>query len=152
MGREAAGYSCHRGYGFLASQLHSHHSVHPSLTCSVCQRELKRKNFPPPQIHLHFINFFLHFVLVGTGKPCSPATVLRPAISLGRRPPSALQSTNLLLLLGPCLASLSHDRIKVTTVSGDVDFLFSGREWSPEKSGERNMCRTPTDRVVSGPP
>lgn len=61
-----------------------------SLTCPVCQREPKRKNLPPLQICFHFANFFLHFVLVDTGKPCSPATVLRPAVPLGKAPTPVL--------------------------------------------------------------
>ena len=59
-------------------------------------------------------------------------------------------SANHLLSLGPCLASWSCDRIKVSTMSEVVDFLLGGREWKPERSGERNMCGTPTDRILSG--
>lgn len=49
-------------------------------------------------------------------------------------------SANHLLSLGPCLASWSCDRIKVSTMSEVVDFLLAGREWKPERSGEKNMC------------
>ena len=52
-------------------------------------------------------------------------------------------STNHFLALGPYIASRSHDRIKVSTMSQSVEFLLGGRGRKPERSGEETRADQP---------